>query len=147
VARAQAYWDWFQAKKIVEVVLYHSRFTEPHKEAIERRLIAMLGADAWEKGQPTGVAILTQIGELSVNISADLMISDLCPTDRLAQRAGRLARFKTRRDGKQAVVGELYLVEPQKTDKQGTKNSYPAPYGHWLGKRWEATTVLQKSDT
>lgn len=148
VARAQAYRDWFQAQKMdmERVVLYHSRFTEPHKEAIEGRLIAMLGADAWRQGQPTGVAILTQIGELSVNISADLMIADLCPTDRLAQRAGRLARFKNRHDKRTDVVGELYLVAPQKTDKHGEKTAYPAPYGHYrTGRGWEASSVLTQS--
>ena len=148
VARAQAYWDWFRTRGMDEdrLILYHSRFTEPHKEAIERRLIALLGADAWKSGHPSGVAILTQIGELSVNVSADLMISDLCPIDRLAQRAGRLSRFKKRYDDKQDVVGELHLVEPQKTDKQGIKVPYPAPYGHYrTGTGWEESGVLRQS--
>lgn len=147
VGRAQAYWDWFQQQKMKNVVLYHSRFTEPDKEQIEKKLLAMLGPHTWETSYPTGVAILTQIGELSVNISADLMISDLCPTDRLAQRAGRLARFKTRHDQQENVVGELHLVEPEKADKDGVKNLYPAPYGHYRkGTGWTMSAVLEQAN-
>lgn len=148
VGRAQAYWDWFgQQQAAVPVVLYHSRFTEPDKERIEQKLLAMLGPKAWATGAPTGVAILTQIGELSVNISADLMIADLCPTDRLAQRAGRLSRFQQRHDKRQNVLGELHLVEPEKTDKSGQKQPYPAPYGHYQkGTGWEMSTVLEHAN-
>jgi CRISPR-associated endonuclease/helicase Cas3 len=73
VRRAQAYHAWFRRKKFnpENLVLYHGRFTEPHKADIEDRLREMLGAAAWKAGTARGVAILTQIGELSVNISAD----------------------------------------------------------------------------
>lgn len=147
VGRAQAYWDWFGKRKMKRVVLYHSRFTEPDKERIEQRLLAMLGPDAWAAGAPTGVAILTQIGELSVNISADLMIADLCPTDRLTQRAGRLSRFRTRYDKRENVLGELHLVEPEKANKSGQKMPYPAPYGHYQkGMGWEMSAVLEHAN-
>lgn len=149
VGRAQAYWDWFQQSAMgYPVVLYHSRFTEPDKKEVEEKLLAMLGPAAWKAGNPTGVAILTQIGELSVNISADLMIADLCPTDRLAQRAGRLSRFQNRHDGRKEVVGELHLVVPQKTDKTGEQTFYPAPYGHYRQNQgWITSAVLDQADT
>lgn len=148
VGRAQAYWDWFQRSDMTHpVVLYHSRFTEPDKKEVEEKLLTMLGPNAWKIGNPTGVAILTQIGELSVNISADLMVTDLCPTDRLAQRAGRLARFQNRHDGQQNVIGELHLVTPQKTDKKGKKSFYPAPYGHYRqGRGWLTSAVFEQAD-
>ncbi|WP_020599886.1 CRISPR-associated helicase Cas3' [Spirosoma panaciterrae] len=124
VDRAYEYFQWFAEKhkeeRGPEPILYHSRFTEPDKKTIEERLIAALGKDAWlEKKNAVGIAILTQIGEMSVNISAPIMLSDACPWDRLAQRAGRLDRFGLEPDG-----GILYVVEPY---KEGI--SYPAPYG------------------
>ncbi|HEX8327756.1 MAG TPA: CRISPR-associated helicase Cas3' [Hymenobacter sp.] len=148
VGRAQAYWDWFQHAKMKHpVVLYHSRFTEPDKKDVEQKLLAMLGPKAWENDVPTGVAILTQIGELSVNISADLMLADLCPTDRLAQRAGRLSRFTKRFDKRGEVVGELHLITPHKTDKKGDKSFYPAPYGHYRqGQGWITSAVLEQAE-
>ena len=123
VDRAYAYYEWFAREHEnggPKPVLYHSRYTEPDKKAIEEKLIAMLGKDAWtEHGNAHGIAILTQIGEMSINVSAPIMLSDACPWDRLAQRAGRLDRF-----GLDPTGGILYVVEPYRNDA-----SYPAPYG------------------
>jgi CRISPR-associated endonuclease/helicase Cas3 len=117
VKRALAYYDWFRESG-VDPILYHSRFTEPDKKRKEGKLIDALGQRAWEEGTASGVAVLTQIGEMSLNISAPIMVSDLCPYDRLAQRAGRLGRF----EGMDA--GTLYVVTPMKDG-----DLYPAPYG------------------
>ena len=119
VDKAVMFYDWFK-KRNANPILYHSRFTEPHKKDKEQELINALGKEAWEKNCANGIAILTQIGEMSINISADIMISELCPIDRLTQRAGRLCRFdKTK-------VGELYVLIPIKNDLV-----YPAPYGEY----------------
>jgi CRISPR-associated endonuclease/helicase Cas3 len=117
VKRALAYYDWFEERGI-DPILYHSRYTEPDKKRIEGELIDALGKDAWENETAEGVAVLTQIGEMSLNISAPVMVSELCPYDRLAQRAGRLGRFEG------MGVGALYVVTPT---KEG--DLYPAPYG------------------
>lgn len=145
VARAQAYYDWFLKEGAKDVILYHSRFTEPDKEVLEKTLLSKLGPDAWKaQNPPRTIAVLTQIGELSVNISADLMVSDLCPIDRLAQRAGRLSRFRNANG--QYNVGELHLVYPMRTQKDKGKLFYPAPYGHYkTGTGWTASPVLENS--
>lgn len=139
VSRAQAYYYWIKSRDFDDVVLYHSRFIEPHKVEKENRLRKMLGRNAWKKGKQHGIAILTQIGEISVNISADFMISDLCPLDRLAQRVGRLSRFSK-------FIGEVFIIEPQKTNKNGITEFYPAPYGSFnpiFG--WQISEALAKS--
>jgi len=158
VRRAQAYYRWFvqqfgkrgEPEKCEDLVIYHSRFTEPHKVDKEAKLVEMLGSDAWaykDDKRPCGIAILTQIGEISVNISADLMISDMCPLDRLAQRAGRLSRFDKRGDDKRNAIGELFIIEPLATKKTGEPVSYPAPYGTYdKGKReWLPAEAFSKS--
>lgn len=118
IDRAFEFASWFQERGFDDVIVYHSRFTEPDKQDKEANLIDALGKEAWRNGKAHGIAILTQIGEMSINISADMMISDLCPIDRLMQRAGRLCRFD------KECVGELYVVRPYKNDML-----YPAPYG------------------
>jgi len=142
VARAQEYCKWFfrQSQEFTNqnVVLYHSRFTEPDKALIEECLCKMLGKEAWKKQHPKGIAILTQIGELSVNISTDLMLSDLCPIDRLAQRVGRLSRFYNKK-------GDLFLIKPCKRNSDGGFDFYPAPYGHFSGKHWEISHAMKES--
>src|SRR5690606_18691842 len=121
--------------KNIKPLLYHSRFTEPHKKDKEQTLLEALGKDAWKNGTASGIAILTQIGEMSINISADIMITELCPIDRLVQRAGRLCRFDKEK------TGELYVVIPQKEGKH-----YPAPYGKYIPKQgWEAFPSLLKT--
>jgi len=119
VDKAVMFYDWFKKRK-ANPILYHSRFTEPHKKEKEQELINALGKEAWAKNCANGIAILTQIGEMSINISADIMISELCPIDRLTQRAGRLCRFD------KTNVGELYVLIPMKNDLV-----YPAPYGEY----------------
>lgn len=119
VDKAVRLFNWFESRNS-NPILYHSRFTEPDKKDKEKELINALGRAAWENGTASGIAILTQIGEMSINISADLMISELCPIDRLTQRAGRLCRFD------KSKVGELYVLVPQQNE-----SVYPAPYGEY----------------
>jgi len=117
VNRALEYLDWFKDKDI-SPILYHSRFTEYDKKRIEGNLIDALGKKAWENNNASGIAILTQIGEMSLNISAPFMVSDLCPMDRLAQRVGRLSRFEG------MEPGDMHIITPTKKGEV-----YPAPYG------------------
>ncbi|GAB5517867.1 MAG: hypothetical protein RhofKO_01180 [Rhodothermales bacterium] len=135
IERAMAYYRWFEERGI-ETILYHSLFTEPDKKRIEQKLIAALGRKAWWAGTASCIAILTQIGEMSINISAPLMLSDMCPVDRLAQRAGRLLRFGFGGPSQ----GILYLTTPQ---KKGAL--YPAPYGEWTGKQWKPARALAET--
>ncbi|RNC64154.1 CRISPR-associated helicase Cas3' [Proteiniphilum sp. X52] len=141
VDKAVSYYKWFQeynnnSLEKIEVCLYHSRFTEPDKEKKEKEIIAMLGRSAWENNNAHGIVIMTQIGEMSINISADMMITEVCPIDRLTQRAGRMCRFdKTK-------IGELYVLIPQKDD-----GLYPAPYGSFdlHTKSWSSCEPLSKT--
>lgn len=92
IAKAMDFYKWFQERNM-KPILYHSRFTEPHKLKKEDNLLEKLGREAWKNGKAEGIAIMTQIGEMSVNISSNYMISEMCPADRLVQRIGRLSRF------------------------------------------------------
>ncbi|MAT55588.1 MAG: hypothetical protein CMN32_14010 [Saprospirales bacterium] len=140
VERALWYYEWFVEQGTdIPLVMYHSRFTEPDKKAIENKLIDMLGKDAWKNHAEKPVrciAIMTQIGEMSVNISSPLMLSDLCPWDRLAQRIGRLVRFDNQGEG------ICYINEPQKDGEL-----YPAPYGEYNrgNKRWTPVEALMNT--
>lgn len=116
---------------VFEIGLLHSRFPafqrasypkadmeELEKHHLhEERWLWMLGkpeptrTDARPKGC---VLVATQVVEQSVDIDADMLITDLAPTDMLLQRAGRLHRHE-RGDRGQPTA---YLVVPQAiTDK------------------------------
>lgn len=72
------------------VALLHSRFPRWRRDALEDRWIAALGKIG---PRPAGcLLVATQVVEQSVDIDADLLITDLAPTDLLFQRIGRLHR-------------------------------------------------------
>lgn len=79
-----------------EIGLLHSRFPFFRREQLEDDWMERLGKDA--ANRPNGcVLVSTQIAEQSVDIDADLLITDLAPTDMLLQRMGRLWRHDRNR--------------------------------------------------
>lgn len=81
-----------------QVGLLHSRFTFADRERLERRWMCLLGKSRRRlPDQPARrlqgcFLISTQIVEQSVDLDADLLITELAPTDMLFQRMGRLWR-------------------------------------------------------
>lgn len=68
--------------------IYHSRFRYMDRVSHHRRVMNAFGSP---KGKPV-LAITTQVCEVSLDISADLLVSDLAPVPSLIQRLGRLNR-------------------------------------------------------
>ena len=71
----------------VPLVCYHSRFklndrVDRHRETVE----------AIKAGKPAAVAVTTQVCEMSLDIDADLLITEECPIASLIQRMGRCRR-------------------------------------------------------
>ena len=69
--------------------LHHGRFAAPDRHMLDKAVEALLGKGAPSKGC---VVIGTQTLEQSLDIDADILITDLCPADVLLQRIGRLHR-------------------------------------------------------
>jgi len=68
------------------VFCYHSELTPRDRQKLEESVI-----DAFGRDEPV-VLIATQAAELSLDISAERMITELAPADVLVQRGGRLHR-------------------------------------------------------
>ncbi|MGW4757541.1 CRISPR-associated endonuclease Cas3'' [Streptomyces chartreusis] len=107
-----------------ELLLVHARFPGHYLERALAQVRTRLG--------PTGprperlVVVTTSLLELSLNIDADLMVSDLSSLARLIQRAGRLWRFE-----------------------QTWQNERPygiTPRPHWIRARGPRLTVLHPVD-
>jgi CRISPR-associated endonuclease/helicase Cas3 len=74
-----------------DIGLLHSRFPQWQRDQQEEKWTSLLGKDNSQR--PAGcVLVATQVVEQSVDIDADLLITDLAPTDLLLQRIGRLHR-------------------------------------------------------
>jgi CRISPR-associated endonuclease/helicase Cas3 len=72
-----------------EVLTYHSRYRYEDRVARHRRVVAAFGAPG-----PV-VAFTTQVAEMSLDLSADLLVTDMAPIPSLIQRLGRLNRWAT----------------------------------------------------
>ena len=71
--------------------LHHGRFASCDRVLLDERVERLLGGKRQRGG---GVVVGTQTLEQSLDIDADLLITDLCPVDVLLQRIGRLHRHK-----------------------------------------------------
>ncbi len=73
---------------------HHARYAPEDRVVLDAALEAALGKKAPRR---CGLVVVTsQTAEQSLDIDADLLISDLCPADVLLQRIGRLHRHRER---------------------------------------------------
>jgi CRISPR-associated endonuclease/helicase Cas3 len=91
------------------IALLHSRFPFFRREQLEEEWMGRLGKDS--ANRPAGcVLVSTQVAEQSVDIDADLLITDLAPTDMLLQRIGRLWRHD--RERRPCLRPEVWIQMP-----------------------------------
>lgn len=109
--------------------LLHSRFPAWRRAELEAEWMEALGKNPGKR--PHGcVLVATQVVEQSVDIDADLLITELAPTDMLLQRIGRLWRHK--REKRPCMQAETWIYDA--TDV--TQKIY-APYVLWCaGQVW-----------
>lgn len=74
-----------------DVLTLHSRFTVGDRWEREQRLIRLLGASG-----PCPVVVSTQVIEVSLDVSFDVLYSDPAPLEALVQRLGRVNRRRER---------------------------------------------------
>lgn len=112
-----------QVKKMyphIPSMLLHSRFKRGAREQMEKQLI---GKD--KEGKPSGqfntsdkacMVVSTQVVEVSLDISFDLMITECAPFDALIQRFGRINRIRN-----EQTIGKfkpVYVIAPPETEKE-----------------------------
>lgn len=87
--------------------VYHSRLKYKHRSKRHRKVI-----DEFKKEGIPAILVATQVAEMSLDLSADLLITDIAPIPALIQRLGRLNRKahelpENEREIKQALVNSL----------------------------------------
>lgn len=94
-----------------EIILLHSRFTIKDRKEHEMRAIKLL------KDKKRGIVITTQVLEVGMDFSAELLLTELAPADSLVQRAGRCARYENEK-------GEMIIFPVE----DGNDNKGHLPY-------------------
>lgn len=99
----------------LKIGLLHSRFPMYRRQELEEYWMEALDKDGDKKGKrPKGcILVSTQIVEQSVDLDADLMITELTPTDMLLQRIGRLWRHP--RGKRPAERAECWILKEAAT--------------------------------
>ena len=94
------------------LICYHSGFIGKHRVEKEKMIRSLF------KGSDACVLVSTQVSELSLDISADVMYSEIAPIDSIVQRGGRLNRKGISPLDKQTgYTYRLYLMPPYDDEK------------------------------
>jgi CRISPR-associated endonuclease/helicase Cas3 len=100
----------------VYVMLHHSRYADVDRQYLDRQVLRVLGPG----GQRAGVVIVgTQTLEQSLDIDADLLVTDAVPADVLLQRFGRLHRHRS------GTIPTAIVLEPGNWDNRVTLDGRP----------------------
>jgi CRISPR-associated endonuclease/helicase Cas3 len=87
-----------------EVLVLHSRMFREDRAAVEARLTPLFGPKA---DAANVILVATQVVEAGLDLSADVLLTELAPVNALIQRAGRCARYAPPRHQGQVVVFDL----------------------------------------
>ena len=85
---------------------YHSRFKLVDRKQAHKRVV-----EAFQGSNDPVIAITTQVCEMSLDLDADILITEVAPITSLIQRMGRCNRHAEIGSGK---LGQVYVYQPEK---------------------------------
>lgn len=111
--------------------IHHGRFAAEDREELDHAVEASLST---RKDRPPGgmIVIGTQTLEQSLDIDADLLLTDLCPIDVLLQRIGRLHRHELPRPEGFGSPKCVVLTPEQGLDRLANPPAFDNGLGGWL---------------
>ena len=119
-----------QASSATQVLLLHSRFLREHRREKEDNVRHLFGKDREKAGSV--ILVATQVIEVGLDITCEVMHTEVAPASAILQRAGRCARFEGEK-------GDVYVYQVP-LNRKGEPN-----YAPYLGqqatlceKTWEA---------
>lgn len=130
VARAKKIYKHLVDSEVTEnVICYHSGFISKHRNEKERIIRALFKHPKDRKTSEVEtlerrnfhnthpcILVSTQVSELSLDISADVMYSEIAPIDSIVQRGGRLHR-KGESPRQNGYVHRMYIAKPYENEK------------------------------
>ena len=114
--------------------LHHGRFAGADRLLLDAAVEQALGRDRAGKGR---IVIGTQTLEQSLDLDADLLLTDLCPIDVLLQRIGRLHRHTRARPPGFEAARTIVLVPAD-----GRLGSYASRHGYGVDRAYPDRRML-----
>ena len=112
VKRAQIWYKNIRDKyPEVESMLIHSRFKRGRRAELEQKL-----KEHFNTMSEACIVVSTQVVEVSLDISFDVMITECAPIDAMIQRFGRINRIRN-----QYTIGHykpIYVIQPSEDEKE-----------------------------
>lgn len=120
---------------------HHSRYAREDRKALDGAVESTFGK---QRGNGVGkVLIATQTVEQSLDLDADLLITDLCPMDVLLQRIGRLHRHQRARPVGYERARTVVLAPAGRSLDQHIRRDFTAKGPHGYGSVYEDLRVLE----
>ena len=91
----------------IPMLLLHSRFRRGDRADLEQKLMS-----EFEQKPGPCIVVATQVVEVSLDISFDLMITDCAPLDSLIQRFGRIHRRRTPESIQHRTMKPVHIIAP-----------------------------------
>lgn len=106
VNRCQAIANKLADRLSTDVLTYHSRFRLQDRQSIHSKTVASFAYQAERKAT---LAVTTQVCEMSLDLDADVLITEIAPVSSLVQRFGRANRHLSRGPNFRAT---LHVYQP-----------------------------------
>jgi CRISPR-associated endonuclease/helicase Cas3 len=120
---------------------HHSRFSRADRELLDRALERALGR---KRGSGGRVVVATQTAQQSLDLDADVLVSDLCPADVMLQRVGRMHRHADRERPTGFERARLFVVVPKDRDLTPLlRADGKARHHHGLGSVYADLRILE----
>lgn len=97
----------------IPTMLLHSRFRRMDRSDAEKKL-----REEFDISKQACIVVSTQVVEVSLDISFDLMITECTPLDSLIQRFGRINRRRTKESVKERIIKPVYVIRPPEDSKE-----------------------------
>lgn len=111
VKRAQILYDSIsELYPDTDKMLIHSRYKRDDRAHHEQSL-----KDSFNTSSKACIVVSTQVVEVSLDISFDVMITECAPIDAMIQRFGRINRKRT--DSTIGIYKDIYVIQPSKEKK------------------------------
>ena len=125
--------------------LHHFRFSKEDRETLDNALEGIYGKTRSSGGR---VVVATQTIQQSLDLDADLMITDLCPIDVLLQRIGRLHRHDRKPEERPFGFRSAKVIVLVPDERDLTKFIHPngnAPGPHGIGTVYPDLRILEST--
>jgi CRISPR-associated endonuclease/helicase Cas3 len=138
-----------EMKKLNATVLtYHSRFRLCDRQKVHAKTIAAFAHQKDENDRKRAIAVTTQVCEMSLDLDADVLITEVAPISSLVQRFGRANRHLARGLDFRAKIYTYFpppkSIRPYTKDELDLAQQFLAELGHQSISQYQLAEALER---